>query len=125
MSKHRTAYKVQAESSLASAQARVEKFAKTLVEDPSYALEWSDDVYLDGARVQLFKRILNGLEHPQCTLDAVVSTIESELMNMALYIYNRSTGQGKNRLQDCKVSVWAQELANVKAFRDREAKENA
>lgn len=124
MSKHRTAYKDQIQRSLVAAQARVEKFAKALVEDPAYALEWSDDVYLDGARVQLYKRIAEGLEHPECTLDAVVSTIESEFMSTALYIYNRSTGQGKNRFQDCKVSVWATELANAKAFRDREMKEN-
>ncbi len=122
---HRDAYKALVKRSLAAAQASVEKFAKALVEDPVHALEWSDDVYMHGARVALFRRVDSALENDQCQLKHVVETIENEMVGMARFIYNRSTGQGKNRLEDCKLSVWTEELQEVRRFYERELKEAA
>lgn len=122
MPEARRQYQERVNGNLALAKERVEKFAKELVEDPVYALEWSDDVYRYGAMVSLYTRIFNGLAN-DCSLKDVVNTLEQEFLNMAKHIDNRSTGQGKNLLQDFKVAVWAKELEIARVFLSNEEKE--
>lgn len=110
----RANYHRQVKTALENARQNVAKFAAELVENPVHALEWSDSVYTYGAQVALFQRVDQALENPEVTLQHVYDTVQSELFSMARYINNRSTGQGKNRLQDCKVTVWANEVDQLR-----------
>jgi hypothetical protein len=100
---------VSLQAEIDSAKIRIEDWSKSFSDNPVYAFEFSDEAFLDVARVQVFEIVINMI-NKGATLDSLISFINSNVRNSALRPA-RSTSVQANTIAQNKGIAWA-ELAD-------------
>lgn len=96
------------------AESRHQKWMNDFQKNPCYALEWSDQVYIDAATIELAARQLDLIAYgenkdfdDEMIVAEIRKTVERELMRIATMNTNKSTGQGTNLMNAARVETTA------------------
>ncbi len=109
----------QAKMDRKNAQEACEKFAAELIKNPQYAMEWSDRVFTDAARVAVNDVVIHFLLNPKGDEEQnmiVVANHSMEFVMNAARFPETSSSTTSNVAKRCLLSVWAEisEVYNCK-----------
>ena len=98
-------------------------FTRILLENPPRAMEWADTTFWAAAQIELCNQIKShfgdvdaGEEITIESLQHVLATLESNLMNAARYVNTHSTSQSTNLMQRNRTAALSEEVDFLRRF---------
>lgn len=89
-----------------AAEATLTKWQTRLVEDPSYAFQWSSDAFKAAATLEVLRPVVAAIENG-AKLEDIVKHVNSQALRAARYP-ERSTSAQSNIISQDRGSVWAE-----------------
>lgn len=101
---------------LESVEVNLAKFREKFIQNPAYALEWSQDAFNDAGRAQILKEALEILNYEGASEEELLKELEKHLMKIvrraALYPA-RSTSAQSNLMEQAKAQAAAELLESI------------